>query len=117
MNCQDSDLFEFCVAQLKVHLLRDSGKKAVAAAREDQLEYSLILMDLLYQMMRETHLFSKKLVMLTRSGGQLLRNLATAVVHYLPAPMSNDSEVCEILYDNMLLPHHALLRILHVHVP
>ena len=81
---------------MKAHL-PSSEKKAkgrlTAANRGDQLEYSLILMDLFYQVMRETQLFGKKLVMLTRNGGQLLLGLATAVVHHTPPPMSNDSEV------------------------
>jgi hypothetical protein len=52
-------------------------------------------MDLFYQMMRETQLFGKKLVMLTRNSGQLLLGLATTVVHHTPPPMSNDSEVSQ----------------------
>ena len=51
-------------------------------------------MDLFYQMMRETHLFIKKLIMLTRNDGQLLLDLAKTVVHCVPPPMSADSEVC-----------------------
>ena len=91
---QDSELFEFCLAQLKAHLLFEKSKVRLAVAnRGDQLEYSLILMDLFYQMMRETQLFSKKLVMLTRNSGQLLLSLTTTVVHCVPPPMSNDSEV------------------------
>ena len=52
-------------------------------------------MDLFHQIMRETQLFGKKLVMLTRNGGQLLLGLATAVAHHTPPPMSNDCKVSE----------------------
>ena len=91
---QDSELFEFFLTQLKAHLLPEKSKGKLATTnRGDQLEYSLILMDLFYQMMRETQLFGKKLVMLTRNSGQLLFDLATTVVHSVPPPISNDSEV------------------------
>ena len=93
-HLQDSELFEFCLTQLKSHLSSEKTKGKLAAANwGDQLEYSLILMDLFYQMMRETQLFSKKLVLLTRNSGQLLLSLAVTVAHSMPPPMSNDSEV------------------------
>ena len=92
---QDSELFEFCLAQLKANL---TSNDKTQVARGDQLEYSLILMDLFHQMMRETHLFNKKLVMLTRNGGQLLLGLATTVVNCVPPPMSSDSEVSVFVF-------------------
>ena len=56
--------------------------------------YTLILMDLLYQTLKETHFFSKKLIVLTRSSGQLLLSLATVVVSLLPKYKSGDKQVC-----------------------
>jgi len=52
-------------------------------------------MDLLYQMLRETHLFHRRLTILTRNGGQLLLALATAVVDLLPKHKSKEFQVAD----------------------
>ena len=65
-------------------------------------------MDLLYQMLRETHLLPRRLTVLTRNDGQLLLALATAVVDLLPKHKSLHFQVQwntqnTILETNLLL--------------
>lgn len=55
--------------------------------------YSLILMDVLYQMMRETHLIKRKVVLLTRNAGHSVLTLVSVIINNLPNHKSGDVEV------------------------
>ena len=50
-------------------------------------------MDVLYQMMRETHLVKKKVILLTRNGGHSVLTLASVIINNLPKHKSGDLEV------------------------
>lgn len=55
--------------------------------------YSVILMDVLYQMMRETHLVNKKVVLLTRNAGHATLMLACVIINNIPKYKCGDLEV------------------------
>ena len=50
-------------------------------------------MDVLYQMMRETHLIKRKVVLLTRNAGHSVLTLVSVIINNLPNHKSGDVEV------------------------
>ena len=48
------------------------------------IRYRVIVLDLLYQMLRETHAIQQRCLALTTNSGRCLRLLSNAVVHLLP---------------------------------
>ena len=61
------------------------------------VRFLIILLELLYQMLRETHPFPKRMVLLTRDSGKLLLSLAHLIIAIPPLTMHTDPgepEVC-----------------------
>ena len=44
-----------------------------------------MVLDLLYQMLTETHALQRRCLSLTRNSGNYLRQLSSAVIHLLPS--------------------------------
>ena len=59
--------------------------------------HTVIVLDLLHQMLKETYSIQQRLTVLAKSSGWYLQLLSTAVVHLLPALSAEVSPVCNAI--------------------
>lgn len=75
------------------------------------IRYRVIVLDLLYQMLRETHAIQQRCLALTTNSGRCLRLLSNAVVHllskqvslYVYIDMTPSKVLCQDLLLNIIL--------------